>query len=106
MAPRLLGIVPTSKAYKTVQPYILANSGGLTKSPGVRLSYFALLTEHGRISSLRIPPTEVRGDPLDPLLFRVAEHGPIWLDGHTADLAKACSMESAMFALCSFGATT
>lgn len=39
-----------------------------------------------------------RGDPLDPLLFQVAEHGPIWLDGDMIDLAEACSTESATFA--------
>ena len=44
-----------------------------------------------------------RGNPADHLLFQVAEHGPIWLDQHMIELARACSTESATFAQCRFG---
>ena len=47
-----------------------------------------------------------RGDPTLPWLFQVADHGPIWMDPHMRELKNACSVESATFAQCMFGADT
>ena len=47
-----------------------------------------------------------RGDPSQPWLFQVADHGPIWLDPHMISAKAACSAEHVTFAQCMFGADT
>ena len=47
-----------------------------------------------------------RGDPTLPWLFQVADHGPSLMDPHMRELKNACSVESATFAQCMFGADT
>ena len=47
-----------------------------------------------------------RGDPSQPWLFQVADHGPIWLDPHMLALRASTSAQSATFAQCMFGAET
>ena len=63
-----------------------------------------LLAAHRAGCDFAIENPADRGDPYQPWLFQVTDHGPIWMDPHMRGLKEACTLETVTFAQCMFGA--